>query len=230
MIDPRIRTNWDAFNGPLEGPDVDTLYLDTRGLPTVATGVLVNSIIAMQSMAWVHADGTPASPDEEAAEWDRVREMRPALIWTAYRSPTGLHLPHDEITRIVLERLDSDVALLTRCWPDLPTWPWQAQAAVAALAWAVGAGSQPPGVCSAQEWPHFHADLARQDWRACAVSGQLAWAGNAGVRPRDMAVSALFLLAAGMGWDQARAGWPAGPAMVAAEKALAGLGLPESDG
>lgn len=227
-LDPRVRAGWDALNGPLEGDDITTLYLDTRGLPTVATGVLVASIAAMQALAWLRADGSLATPEEKAAEWERAHAMRPALIWTAYRSPAGLHLPHDEIVRIVLERLDADVELLATRWPGIPSWPYQAQAGLAALAWACGAGSQPPGVCSAAEWPRLHAALDAGDWRGAAAAGQLTWANNPGVRPRDMAVSALFLLASGATWDEARAGWPAGPSAEVAARALAGLGLPEA--
>lgn len=228
ILNPRVRAGWVAFNDPLEG-HVDSLYLDTKDLETTADGILCDSSAAAQAMAWLKSDGTPASPAEVDAEWHRVKAMRPGLVWSRYRVGGFLHLAPEELERVTLQRLDADAEILAASWPSFTSWPWQAQAAAAALAWGCGPGAQRPGLTS-PDWPYFHADVARRDWRACATSGQLSWTnGNAGVRPRDMAISALFLLAAGASWDEARAAWPADPVADVAAMALAGLGLPPDD-
>lgn len=214
LLSPIVSAGWDAFNGPLEGPDIDTLYDDIKGFPTVATGVLVASIAAMQSMAWLRPDGSRASPVEESAEWQRVHAMRPSLVWTAYRSPAGLHLDHAEIQYIVLARLESDVTEFARAFPAFGSWPAAAQAGACSMMWAMGSGF-------AASWPLWSAAARRLDWRACAADCEIRWQDNPGVRPRDMAQQALFLLAAGASSAEARAGWPVGPAADAAARALA---------
>lgn len=221
-LDPTVRAAWDAFNGPLEGPDINTLYDDIKGLPTVATGILVDSITSMQSMAWLRSDGSRATPEEESAEWSRVRAMRPALVWSAYRSPTGLHLAPDEIQRIVTARLDADVEELARVFSDFATWPWQAQAATCSMAWALGAGFS-------SSWPHWTMAALAQHWDECAANCEIQWSNNPGVRPRDLAQRSLFLLASGMTPDDARASWPSGPASDAAARALAGFVLSSNE-
>ena len=220
----RVRAAWVAFNTPLEAL-VHELYDDIRGLPTVADGILVPSVAAAQAMRWLRPDGSPASPEEVAAEWHRVDAMPRAMVWWRYESPTGLHLDDEELERVTLVRFDADLDALTRAFPGLPTWPWEAVAAALSMAWAMGPGFPP-------SWPIWSTAARRaslptaslSDWRACAADCEIRWRDNPGVRPRDLAQQALFLLAAGASPEEARAAWPAGPSSDAAAKALSALG------
>lgn len=228
-IDAQVRAGWLAFCAPLEGgAEVDVMFRDIRGLVTTGEGILIDSPHAAAAIRWVRADGSPAALSDVAAEWWRVKALPPARVWSYYSGAAhgaALRLAPGEVERITLDRLDADVEVLTRRWPAFGSFPAPAQAAILALAWAVGPGSTGAGITNPHEWPHFDADVDRQDWRACAVAGQLRWSDNPGARPRDLCVSALFLLAAGASDEEARAGWPPGPTAAAAGRALDGLGL-----
>jgi hypothetical protein len=200
------------------------MYRDKRGLVTTGAGNLIDPAHEAFGLTWLRADESIASTEEIAAEWARVHAMPPALLWTHYQSPSGLHLADLEIRRIVADRLQANVRLLIARWPALPSWPWQAQAAACSLAWAVGAGAVEAGL-TGPGWPHHSAALDRQDWRAAAEAGQLRSADNPGVVPRNLSVRALYLLAGGGSWDEAVEGWH-GPTADAALRALGGLGVP----
>jgi hypothetical protein len=223
VISPIVRAGWCASQTPLEGC-VDHLYLDTHRppIPTTAIGCIVPTLASMLALPWLHGGGLAASPAATEAEWSRVTSMPGGLVASRYASADGLHLDGDAVAKLVVGRLDQDVVVLERRWPAFPSWPWQAQAALAMLAWAVGSGAADAGITGA-EWPHLDAALDAQAWRDAAAAGQLRWSDNPGVRPRDIAVAALFLLAGGATDTEARAGWPQGPSSEAAERALAGL-------
>lgn len=201
-----------AFNTPLEA-EVPTLYDDIKGLPTVADGILVPNVAAAVAMRWLRPDGSLASPDEIAAEWYRVQSMQKAMAWWKYQSPTGLHLGPDELERVTLARFDDDIAILTKTFPALLSWPWQAIAGAMSMAWAMGPGFP-------ASWLLWSSAARNMAWMSCAADCEIRWKDNPGVRPRDFAQQALFLMAAGDTPDEARRSWPAGPAADAAGKAL----------
>ena len=218
-----VLDGWGRFNEPLEG-HVDTLYLDTKGLETTADGILCDSPAAACAFAWLRPDGSPASPAEIVAEWNRVKAMRPGLVWTRYRIPSGLHLSADELERVVLARLLADVAVLLRRWPCLLTFPAAALAAIFSLTWGVGPGTSGAGL-TGPTWPHFQAAVDQEDWRAAARAGVLSTVNNPGVAPRDLATAVLFYLAAGEELAAARslAGLVGGPGRPTAAAALTAL-------
>lgn len=191
LVDPRVRAGWLAFNAPFEGR-IDTLYQDTKGLVTTSVGILCDSVQACQAMTWTRRDGSTASPVEVAAEFHRVKALPPALVWTRYQSPVGLHLGPDELERVVLERLDADAVELARTFPAFASYPPPAQQALLSMAWAMGAGFP-------RTWPHLAASVRAEDWAACAANCEINAVGNPGVIPRSRAQQQLFLAAAG--WD-----------------------------
>jgi hypothetical protein len=202
-----------GLNTPLEGA-IDTLYRDIRGLVTTAAGILCDSPSAAAQFAWVRPDGQPAMSAEVNSDWHRVKNMPAGLLWSRYATPGALRLAPGELERITLDRLDADAAELKRHLPGLPSWPPAAQAATCSMAWAMGPGFP-------ANWPHWTASAKALDWKACAANCEIRWSDNTGVRPRDWVQAALFLEAAGVDPDQARQGWPEGPARDAALRALA---------
>jgi hypothetical protein len=226
-LDERVRRAWLAMNEPIEAT-VSTMYLDSRGLVTTATGILIDSPAAAQALQWLRVGGSIAGAAEVAREWHRVKAMPPNLVWRAYRSPTGLHLDADEIERVVLARLDADAAILAAFWPSFYSWPPAAKAAVCMLVWAVGAGRSAAGI-TGPTWPHLHAAIASSDWGVAALDGQLRWSDNPGVRPRDYVIAALFREAAGYDLQTSRS-FPAGPSRDAALKSLAAWDAAAAEG
>lgn len=213
----RVRAAWLAYNTPLEGV-VHTLYSDVRGLPTVAVGALVSSVAVAQTMRWLRPDGHPASPEEIAAEWQRVKAMPKGLPWRRYKMPGALRLDVAEVERVTLVRFDANLEVLTRTFPALPAWPWQAAAGALSMAWALGAGFP-------LTWPRWTAAAQAGAWRACGADCEIRWRDNPGVRPRNLAQQALFLLAEGVSSAEARAAWPAGPSASTAARALTAFGI-----
>lgn len=225
MISPIVRAAFAAFSTPLEGC-LSTLYRDIKGLETVAIGCLVASPGAAAALSGWDAPGAVE------ADWYRVHAMPPGLEAHRYAAPSSPRLSAEGVAAVVGERLDADVLVIERRWPDFGAWSDAAQAAIASLIWAVGPGTSGSGL-TGPSWPHLGALLDaeeaavhrgaidEQDWRGAAVAGQLAWQSNPGVRPRDMATAALFLLAAGVSLTEALAGIPAGPSGDAARLALA---------
>lgn len=219
ILDTRVRAAWVGLNTPLEGC-VAHMYQDIRGLVTVGIGNLIDPVGGALSLPWTTPTGRTASRSEIRGEWERVKAMQPGLLAARYElDGGGLTLEDSAIEGLVLARLDADADILTARWPELPDWPAAAQAATAALAWAVGAGAAASGL-TGPSWPHLARALGAQDWKVAALAGQLSWAGNAGVRPRDFVVQALYLDAAGVAPDEARA-LPPGPSAEAAMMALA---------
>jgi GH24 family phage-related lysozyme (muramidase) len=208
VADP-IRSNWLAFSTCFEGVSPH-LYLDIRGLVTVAIGALVDSPSAAAALTgWDNPGGV-------VADWHRVKAMPAGLVWTRYAAPSSPRLTPEGVEAVTLERLELAAAVLARTFPDFPSWPWQAQAATLSMAWAMG-----PGFASS--WPRWAAFARARDWRSCASDCEIRWQDNVGVRPRNWANAALFLLAAGATDEEARAGWPAGPSAEVAGKALDAL-------
>jgi hypothetical protein len=227
-LDERVRRAWLGMNEPLEAT-VSTMYLDKIGLVTTATGVLIDSPQAAQALQWLRVGGSIADPADIAREWRRVKEMPPNLVWSAYRSATGLHLDAEEIERVVLARLDADAKIISYFWLAVwSDWPAAAQAAVCMLAWAVGAGRTASGI-TGPTWPHLHAALDVQDWSGAADAGQLRWSDNPGVRPRDHVIAALFRESAGYDVQTSRS-FPAGPSRDAALKSLAAWDAAAAEG
>ena len=209
IVDPRIRASWAAYSTPLEGC-VPHLYLDARGLVTVAIGALVDSpILAANLTGW-------DAPGAVVADWHRVKAMPPGLLWTHYASPGSPRLSLEGIAAVTTSRLDQAADQLARSFPDFYAWPAAAQAAALSLAWACGAGWP-------SSWPHLAASCRAGDWQAAASNCEIRSAGNPGVVPRNLCQRALFELAAGVSVEDALAGIPAGYTGDAARRALEGL-------
>src|SRR5271168_4443937 len=68
---------------------VPWMYLDTRGLVTAGIGQMLPDAASAQSLAFLHPDGTPATPDAIHADFDRVHALAAGEPCHAYRSPSS---------------------------------------------------------------------------------------------------------------------------------------------
>ncbi len=197
---PIVREKFLAFTAPLEGC-IRHLYLDVLGLPTIAYGCLVATEGEARALPMVRSSGTPASPDEIAADWRRVK-ARPDLARSGFRAAATvarLRLTPDGVEAVTWAKLDKMLDLLGRRFPDFAEWPASAQLAVVSLSWACG---------PAFNFPRCVAALQRQDWAGAAAECQMRTAGNPGLVPRNRANRALLLGAAAGGDPEALVGWP----------------------
>ena len=188
---PVVRAKFLAFTAPLEGV-VRYFYLDVLGLVTVAYGCLVATEGAARCLPMVRRDGSPATSDEIAADWRRVKG-RPDLARRGYRAAglvAQLRLTPEGVERVTFDKLDATVEALARRFPAFADWPASAQLAVVSLAWACG-----PGFA----FPRCEAALRAQDWAGAAAECAIRSVGNPGVIPRNRANRALLLGAAAGG-------------------------------
>lgn len=158
-----------VLNAPLEGR-VAHMYLDTHDPPLVTTGVgnLIDPIDLALPLPW-QVDGKPATQDEIAAEWRKLkRNPQVASLLAPYqaqRLDLRLRLTAEAIDALVQRRLDADDAALRRVreFMDMDEWPIEARLALRSMAWAMG-----PGFAYQGRWPRFRTACLGRDWSAAA--------------------------------------------------------------
>ena len=141
---------------------VPHLYLDTLGLVTCGVGHMIPAPDAMAGVEMVRVDGTTATPEEEIAEWHRVKELQPAMLPRYYEERTTLRMTPAAVNALQ----DADVAgfhsALIHLLPGFSEFPDAAQEALLDMAFQLGAG----GLIS--KFPHLAVATKARDWQACA--------------------------------------------------------------
>lgn len=191
-----------AFSSPLEGV-VPWMYLDVKGLVTVAIGNLIDPVSLAVDVPFLRPDGSPASVDEIRAEWQRVKgnASLARLGHQAARHVTTLRLSDEGVQQVVGRALASMEAGLRRAYPEWDEWPADAQLATLAMSWACGTGFR-------RSFRRLHTALLARDWATASQQCQINAAGNPGVVPRSRAMRQLYFLAAALGCDETLH-WPA---------------------
>lgn len=182
---------WCPFNRALEGW-VSWMYLDVKGLVTTGMGNLIDPIDTALALPWSDGNGQPASQDDIAAEWSRVKadtRLASAGAMAAGR-PTQLRLADEDIEALVLAKLDSNVVILSRQhgFAEFENWPADAQLAALSMAWAMGPAFP-------EKYPHFSAATAAGDFKTAAAECEMDASANAGLVRRNDANREAFLLA-----------------------------------
>lgn len=183
-----VRLAFVEFSARFEGV-VPWMYLDVLGLVTVGIGNLVDPISAALSLPFVRPDGSPATRDEIAAEWQRVKS-HPTAAKQGHRvlkGVTSLRLTPEGIERVVYGKLDLNEAELRRRFPAWDSWPADAQLATHSMAWACGAWFRFPRLADALNALDFE-----EAERQCRINEK----GNPGVAPRNIANKAMYRNAA----------------------------------
>lgn len=211
VIYPSVRAAFVPFSVRFEG-SVSWMYLDVKGLVTIAVGVLVDPLdLALDTLDGHMVrklDGAPATRHEIAADWQAIKR-HPDLARRGHRaaeSVAWLRLTPEGLEAVTLAKLDAMLVQLARRFPQLPSWPASAQLAVISLAWACGAGFR---------FPKTERALLARDWTTAAEEAVIDATGNPGVVPRNEANRQLLLAAAHVeatGGDPAALRWepPAG--------------------
>lgn len=183
-----MRAAFVDFTAPLEGV-VPWMYLDVKGLVTTGIGNLVDPMSMALGLPWRRANGTPATVDEIAAEWQRVKgDPHAAKLGHKYAQRiTTLRLSDAGVHELVMGKLDANDALLRKRFPGWELWPADAQLATHSMAWACG---------PAFRFPRLEDSLRALDFRTAAVECRMDETGNPGLRPRNVANRLLYLNAA----------------------------------
>ena len=196
---PSVQSAFRVFSAPFEGT-IPYMYLDIKGLVTVAVGNLVDPVDLAQALPFcfknkpgIGAPGSPATADQIAAEWQMLKN-NPNLAREGYKACepiTQLELSDDSINSLILDRLARNEGFLKRqqWFQDFDTWPADAQLGLLSMAWAMG----PAGP---QGFPHFRAACQSKDFNTAASECRMDEEGNPGLIPRNRANFTLFSNAA----------------------------------
>jgi GH24 family phage-related lysozyme (muramidase) len=191
---PSVQSNFRVFNTQFEGC-IPYMYLDIKGLVTVAVGNLVDPVELAQALPFrfKNTPGIAATPDQIAAEWDMLKND-PSLAAKGHKaceSITQLELNDDSIDSLISDRLTRNESFLKRqpWFQGFDAWPADAQLGLLSMAWAMGPAG--PG-----RFTHFRAACQNLDFNAAAAECRMNEAGNPGLIPRNQANVTLFSNAA----------------------------------
>jgi GH24 family phage-related lysozyme (muramidase) len=194
-----VQSGFRAFNTRFEGC-IPHMYLDIKGLVTVAVGNLVDPVELAQTLLFrfknrpgIATPGSPATSDQIAHEWQRLKSD-PSLGAKGNKACepiTQLELSDDSIDSLILGRLMGNEGFLKRqeAFQGFDKWPADAQLGLLSMAWAMGPAG--PG-----EFTHFRAACQNSDFHAAAAECKMNEAGNPGLVPRNHANFTLFSNAA----------------------------------
>lgn len=177
------------FTAPLEGV-VTSLYVDIHGAKvppvpcvTTAIGCLVDPVASALALPWVMPDGSLASRDEIARQWQLVKDDAPSLSklhWKYAAALTTIRLTDQGVLDVVRQRLLANEKVLRGYFPNWDLFPADAQLACCSMAWAVGAGF--PKI-----FGNFRAAANAQNWASAIAACAIRTDGNPGVVPRNAA-------------------------------------------
>lgn len=126
---------------------VPYFYLDNAEPPNVTIGIgcLVPNVDVARRLPMRHAlGGAPASPEEIASDFFRVRSMRGGMAARSYRGL--LVLADADVDALAAARLRSAALALPRLFQGFETYPAPARLCLLDLAWNCGTGAVLPGL------------------------------------------------------------------------------------
>lgn len=187
LIREEVRGVWRSWNTQFEG-EIPWMYLDVKGLVTIAVGCLIDPLPLAQRLEFKREDGSRATPAEIGFEWTRIKHTT-SLAKRGAKAALPLcllRLSAEEIGRLVNARLSANAILLrAKHFPDFESWPSDAQHAMLSMAWAMGADFP-------KSWPTFSRFAKARDWAQCAANCKMREQGNPGLIARNVANAAMF--------------------------------------
>ena len=162
-----VRSEFVPFIVQFEGR-TDFMYCDVLGLVTTGIGNLIDPMPAALMLPWLWR-GTlrPATRLEVADAWRAVK-ARTDLTQRgggAYRDVTRLFLTDEAISRLVLQRLAMNDALMQHRYSTWEQMPAPAQLAVHSMAWGMGPGFK---------FPKFDACMRAGDYAGAGAESRMS--------------------------------------------------------
>lgn len=212
-----VRSAFYDFSAQYEG-SVDFFYQDVLGLVSIGVGILADPIRLAMNLPMVHPDGTPATANDIAAEWSKVKALGSGTYQQGnpaakhghnYARPfTRLRMTEQGLRDSLLGKLHQNDLQLRKRFPAFEEWPADAQLALHSWAWGVGAAAPYPKMTAALLQKDFREASAQVTIKA-NVDGQMVEL--YGLKPRNAANRALLLNAAyvqELGLDPDKLWWP----------------------
>jgi GH24 family phage-related lysozyme (muramidase) len=157
------------FNAAFEGV-VPWMYLDTKGLVTVANGNLIDPIGLARGLEMRHVStGQLATQSEVDAEWRAVKAnvagAKNGHRWI--RKFTRLEMSSEGMEALARKAAESFASACRVQFAEWDSWPADAQLATLSLCYALGPGQL------FRVFRSFVNAAKNQDWKSCMVHGQI---------------------------------------------------------
>lgn len=136
-----VKASWLEHSNRFEGR-VPGMYCDILGLITCAQGNLIDPIAAAELLPWV-IDGSPATPAQVRADWNKLKENRAHYSKLHYRfalADTKCRLTDAAMDTLVMNKLLENEAFLRKTFTNWDEFPADAQLGIFSMAWACGPG------------------------------------------------------------------------------------------
>jgi GH24 family phage-related lysozyme (muramidase) len=180
------------FSTRLEGC-VPWMYLDVKGLVTVAIGCLVDPAPEACKLPFVdRKTGQKASVQQILTSWQALKNQQwlKTRHYNQARGYTTVDLSPEGVLQVVWSRaLVFEDYIRSHFLPEYDEFPSDAQLAILSMAWACGPGF--PKI-----FKNWLICAQKQDWAGCAKTCAINTKNNAGIIPRNKANIALFQAAA----------------------------------
>lgn len=158
------------FTAKFEG-NIPWMYLDTAAVVTVGVGCALLSVEEALGLPFIAPSGAKASAEQIAADYQRVRSMKPKLLPKNYRCATSLTLSNEVVNTLLSNRLEKAVVNLRNIFPACyDTFPLSGRAALVDMMYNLGAGRAGPPASGFRAYHHVIAALsaAPPNWQAAA--------------------------------------------------------------
>ena len=143
---------------------ISHLYLDTKGLVTVAVGQLLRTVEAAQELGFVRrATGEPATGAEIELDYDSVKRQSAAMVASAYKPFTELDLPEPAITALLDKRIEGFEAGLRSDFSDYESFPDEVRLGLMDMVFNLGNRGL------VDKFPTFTRAARAKDWETCSA-------------------------------------------------------------
>ncbi len=184
MTDP-VRAYAPTFADKFEGK-VPWMYLDVKGLVTVARGNLVDPVQYALPLTFMTQDGREADVNEVLSQWNTIKAAKHLAkvghrgVWLVVEKAGQqvLKMSDAEMDRLFFQKFDQNETHLRFRFPDMPSWPQDARLFVHSMAWACGPSFR---------FPLLEAFLRAKQFQNCIKEANINSVGNLGVEPRNVA-------------------------------------------
>jgi hypothetical protein len=153
--------------------DFPFMYLDTAGLITWGIGEMSPTAADATRVPWRHvATQAIATAAEVAAEFARVKAMKPGMLAKEYFSEHSLMLHPGDIDASFRNKCDGYIAQLRRILPAFDSYPVSKQLRFLDMVFNLGAGLPPSGDfhgSGLQEYSHLITAALACNWKVCAT-------------------------------------------------------------
>jgi GH24 family phage-related lysozyme (muramidase) len=160
-----IEASWEEVQADFERWEgkLSHMYLDTVGLVTVGVGKMLPDVGAAQELRFVRrADGTDASPEEIAADYNAVSSQAKGRLAATYRRYTSLDLPDEAIGSLLKAVVEGFEADLEGSFAGYDSYPLTAKRALLDMIYNLG-------LVGLLKFKKLQAAVESGDWQAAAA-------------------------------------------------------------